>query len=349
MSTHVNTINIYSLEPSDIVKENILDSADDTTVDADQDVVIAGLEDDLDKEEAELMSLREMHTKSLESNFPSKEMKDLAVAKIRTDQTNKNRSISRKLLQAAAPIKRKNSKLLDSLDMLIVMVKRNLKTIPVTTKHRTLNMVNVDNIPSYQTMKERQAFIGEVFSCVVNGKSAMMEPVSGRKDLGRSLSKIFRICQMTNFSLRQEKGMESYSSSPLFNIKKYPTVSTDLGSAGYTVKDFFFFLQTMETIASNLRSENLIFENYNPVSDQEVEDLMIHHDYTDAVDMVDAAQARRLRFSALQNLRSQILIDSLVQDCSTLLRMTQKISSHLATEKMIHLSNQTNENLRASA
>lgn len=349
MSIHVNMINIYSLEPSDIVKENILETADDTTVDADEDVVIAGLEDDLAKEESELMSLREVHLKSLESNFPSKEMKDLAVSKVKTDQTNKNRTISRKLLCASGPIKKKNAKLLDTLEMIIVMIKRNLKAIPTTTKKKILDQVKMENIPSYTTMKERQAFIREVFFCVVDGKSAIMEPVFDKKDLGRSLSKIFGICQKTNFSLRQEKGMESYSGSPLFNIKNYPTVSTTLGAAGYETQDFFLFIQTLETIATNLRSSDLIFDNYTPLNESEVEDLMIHHDYTDTVDMVDASQARRLRFSALQNLRSQILIDALVQDSSTILRMVQKLASHISTEKMIHLSQQTNEHLRASA
>lgn len=259
------------------------------------------------------------------TQYPIEGMLKATKEKIINNQKVGNKALAKKFLNLHSSIKPKNEKMLRTLKNLLVRAARYQKHINITLSKDKLAKVVVPNIPSFKTMNAHMVAYNEATHCVSNTKTILKAPVTKSKDLGSVLSSALEKFEILNFDVVNIFGLEGLNARPIFDIRQYDKSTTDLTSAGYTVQDLFKCVKTIDTIASQLDEPALAFEGQTPIEEEEIFDLLNKCDYTDTVALTDIGKSRRMRFSVLQNMRSQLLVDSMTQDCAILVRILKHV------------------------
>ena len=287
--------------------------------------VVVPIETEIENDEQEIEVAQQELMSIDPTQYPIEGMLKATKEKIINNQKVGNKTLAKKFLNLHSSIKPKNEKMLRTLKNLLVRAARYQKHINITLSKDKLSKVVVPNIPSFKTMNAHMVAYNEATHCVSNAKTILKAPVTKSKDLGSVLFSALEKFEILNFDVVNIFGLEGLNAKPIFDIRQYDKSTTDLTSAGYSVQDLFRCVKTIDTIVSQLDEPALAFEGQTPIEEEEIFDLLNKCDYTDTVALTDIGKSRRMRFAVLQNMRSQLLVDSMTQDCAILVRILKHV------------------------
>jgi len=319
-------LNLDEVDPHSIIVNDTVVDSNDVIVDTSDSVVQPGYEDDLDEQETQIAQMIESFNAKLNCDYPSDQMFESTKKSIMQSQLSHNRSSAKKVIDLYTKTEEKNKRMLETFDKLLIQLQRYKKKVSTVMNASKLEEITVPNIPRYSTLNSHMMAYNELALRIKNSISSIKEPVQFAGDLGVKLNGMLGICEFIDFSIQGDKGLEGCSSRPIFDIRQYDKNTMNLREAGYTVMDLHQYCIGLETIRKNLGSAGAVYDGYDSIEDGELLELMSQIDYTDTVCLLEAGKTRRLRYSLLTHLRSQILLDSAVQDTAILLRIMKKIA-----------------------
>lgn len=319
-------LNLAEVDPHSIVTDNTVVESNDVIVDTSDTVVQPGYEDELDEEEAQVAQMIESFNAKLNCEYPSDQMFESTKKSVLQSQLSHNRSSSKKVIDLYTKTEEKNKQMLETFDKLLIQLQRYKKKVSTVMNAAKLEEITVQNIPSYSTFNSHMMAYNELAGRIKNSISSIKEPVTYAGDLGAKLEGMLSICEFVDFSLQGDKGLEGCSSRPIFDIRQYDKNTMNLREAGYTVMELHQYCNGLETLRKNLTNPGSVYDGYNAIDDSELLELMSQVDYTDTVCLLEAGKTRRMRYSLLTHMRSQILLDAAVQDTAILLRIMKTIA-----------------------
>ncbi len=321
-------LNLAEVDPETILVDQEVTESEDVVVDATDTVVQPGYEDELDNEEAEVMKLVAEFEAKLACDFPTHQIRDAAKKSINQTQLNNNRVLAKKIINLYNATEKKNERMLNTLDKMLIHLERYRRKCPTVFSAEKMAEVTVPNIPSFRTMNAHLMAYDKLLETMRNSVNHIAAPVTYLGDPGPAIESMLNLCEFIDITAPDDKGMEGYSSAPIFDITQYDKETVNLKEAGYTIQDLHQMCRRLETIRKTLKSAGSVYSGYESISDSDLLELMSQIDYTDTVCALEAGKTRRMRYSMLTHLRSQIMLDSVVQDTAIMVRIMKRLSGN---------------------
>ena len=320
-------LNLNDVDPTTILVDQEVVESEDVVVDTTDTVVQPGYEDDLDEAEEQVMKMIASFNEKLNCTYPSASMFESTKKSVYQSQLSHNRALARKVIDLYTKTEQKNKKLMDTFDKLLIQLERYRRKASTVMSAEKMQQITVKNIPTFRTLNSHLMAYNELSQNIRNSTSCISEPVTYLGDLGAKLESMVNVCEFVDLSLNGDKGLEGYSSRPIFDIRQYDKATTNLHEAGYNIRDLHQFCHRLSSMKETLKSAGSVYKGFDAIDDSELLELMSQIDYTDTVGLLEAGKTRRMRYSILTHIRSQILIYSAVQDTANLLRIMKTIAN----------------------
>lgn len=317
-------LNLYSLEPSEVVTDEKIVASPDIEVDSTHDIVIPGLEDELEEEMQLLFNLRNINIEKMDGYYFAKEMKDSVKINAYNEYLAYNRKLARMSVELFVPTKKKNEKLVQTLQNSMVLLDRYQKKLSTTIPNNILQKIIVDNIPTQQSFNAHIVAYNTIQKEMKNSFEFISEPVKYEYDLGK-LHGLLKTCEFLGFEAINPAGLEHCKSSQFFDINYYDKDVTNITDAGYTTLELHRMSNILRKTANEFIVADSVYSHGVAIDDTDLVAAISNEYQYDEVDPVLAAQARRIRYGLITQVRSQILLDSLLTDTMIMVKIIKRI------------------------
>lgn len=320
-------LNLNNVDPNRILVDQEVVESEDVVVDTTDTVVQPGYEDDLDEAEEQVMNMINSFNEKLNCSYPSETMFESVKKSVLQSQLSHNKALSRKVIDLYEKTEQKNKNMLEVFDKLLIQLERYRRKASTVMSDEKMQQIVVKNIPTFTTINSHLMAYNELVQSIRNSETCITEPVNYLGDLGSKLENMLKVCDFVDFSLNGDKGLEGYSSRPVFDIRQYDKSTTNLKDAGYNIRDLHQFCHRLQSLKDTLKSSGSVYRGFEAISDEELLEDLNMIDYTDTVSLLESGKTRRMRYSLLTHIRSQILLDSVVQDTAIMLRIMKSVAS----------------------
>lgn len=321
------TLNLTSVDPYAVAMSDEVSTAVDIDVQDDENIITPEIQQDLQEQEASVEALRKSHKEKMRFSYPSEGIKKMALSAISMEQLARNRILTNKILELHSKRKMRNEKLLQTFESMMILLGRlKLKVVPPISKSVLAETV-VPNIVRYDQLNPRVVAYNEIRNDFTTSVSCLYENVEVEHDLGPSIEKFIEKLQFGGIEVRDASAMESCAIPKMFDTEYYGKRTMNLADAGYSVMDLFRFASVFEHIQRTLRNPDPTINGLAVVGKEHLMDTMVRPNQSDKVDAIAACKARRVRYSVLSAIRTEVLLDSAIRDCAMLIRMLSAIAA----------------------
>lgn len=270
-------------------------------------------------------SLRKKYIEKESYSYSNEEFKKTALKTTRLAQITNSRQTAQVVVDMFRGQVEYNTKLLGVFENLHIALERLKRKIVPPVSKSILSGIEVDDVVSYYELNPRIVTYSELKHDISLSISDIFAPVTDEKSLGKGIESYIEKCRLGTFEIGNINGLQSCVPEPMFKIEHDTKRKINFVEAGYNLNDLFRFTTVFESVYKTLTHPTSVLNGKNHITDHQVIDALSQPHIEDKVDPGTAAKIRRIRYGVLNNIRSEIFLNAIIEDCLMTIKLYQAV------------------------